>query len=672
MSDITRPIVVKAMKEDLAESGITTRHQISKLAFRPLTPTDCEKLTNYRLPGYEIPYFDSRGRKLSKFSRIKFLAEVPDSPGQKYWQPPDTLPHVYLPPFLSRFGGWDKIFSDPSIPLYVTEGEKKAACGCVNDLPVLGLGGVWSFRSKKTGKKLLSELEKIVWKDRVVFIVYDNDVMYKAEVLRAMDTFASTLLARGVGEIRSLYLTDETSEEKIGLDDFVVANGVEALFEVESSPSSELLSRLNEMNTRYMIVREQGDKIFDLRLEKFHSYQGFLNVAESANRVDTIDENNKPKKVSVAREWLTWPNRRELRNIVFRPGEDKVTEDNNYNMWHGMGYAPKRGSVKPFLELRDNVFEKMPKDVVRWFMQWLAFPIQNPGTKLNTAVIVWGSQGTGKTFLGRIIKTLYGEHGRWITQGSMTSGFNPWAAQAQFVLADEVIFHGDRRESNMLKNVITKTEITINEKFQPAYTVDDYANYYFTSNYSDAITIDKDDRRFLVVEAGEKRPQKFYDGVQSWLNRPGSYEAILYYLMHNVRTDYFRPAGAAPQTASREDMIHEGMSSLDQVIDEALSNPDEFFRVGGEVIDRDLFTAQEVMALLPRSLSSATINAVGRSLRRAGALKKLINVGGTTKRVYAVRNQERWMYETPAEMIRHYGKRSNVVSFDEERKRRGK
>jgi putative DNA primase/helicase len=65
------------------------------------------------------------------------------------------------------------------------------------------------------------------------------------------------------------------------------------------------------------------------------------------------------------------------------------------------------------------------KDVYKWVLQWLAYPIQHPGEKLDTALIFHGPQGTGKNLFFNAYGSIYdGEsenrkHFSLITQDTM-------------------------------------------------------------------------------------------------------------------------------------------------------------------------------------------------------------------------------------------------------------
>ena len=66
------------------------------------------------------------------------------------------------------------ILKNPSIPLYITEGEKKALAACQSGLPCVALSGLWNWKNKGDDA-LISDFYLIAFKNREVFIVPDND-----------------------------------------------------------------------------------------------------------------------------------------------------------------------------------------------------------------------------------------------------------------------------------------------------------------------------------------------------------------------------------------------------------------------------------------------------------------------------------------------------------------
>jgi len=71
----------------------------------------------------------------------------------------------------------------PGKSVFITEGEKKAAKATLEGFPCIGLAGVFNFKDKDND--FLTELEHYVWKNKLVYIVFDSDITHKYEVRRA-------------------------------------------------------------------------------------------------------------------------------------------------------------------------------------------------------------------------------------------------------------------------------------------------------------------------------------------------------------------------------------------------------------------------------------------------------------------------------------------------------
>lgn len=103
--------------DDLRRSGLTDA-TIEALRFEAVRPHDIQ------LKGvesaYQIPYFNLNG-SVNCFRRMKLFPPIKTNSGtMRYWQPPDTLPHLYCPPVLN----WQSAARDATKPLVITEGEK--------------------------------------------------------------------------------------------------------------------------------------------------------------------------------------------------------------------------------------------------------------------------------------------------------------------------------------------------------------------------------------------------------------------------------------------------------------------------------------------------------------------------------------------------------------------
>ena len=88
---------------------------------------------------------------------------------------------------------------NPEIPLWITEGERKADAAISRGLCCVAVPGVWNWRGTNAygGKTLLADWESVALNGREVYIAYDSDVMTKPEVHNALARLAEVLKSRG-------------------------------------------------------------------------------------------------------------------------------------------------------------------------------------------------------------------------------------------------------------------------------------------------------------------------------------------------------------------------------------------------------------------------------------------------------------------------------------------
>ena len=142
-------------------------------AYKRIYGSQCKRLPLVR--AYEIPYFDLQGKRV-EYARYKLLEEfIPHGENKtiKYLQLPGTKSKFYFPPFCD----WAAIAATPSQELFVVEGEKKAASLSKLGFPAIGLGGVWSWKSREDeSSEPISDFNLIDWTNRKTLIAFDADV----------------------------------------------------------------------------------------------------------------------------------------------------------------------------------------------------------------------------------------------------------------------------------------------------------------------------------------------------------------------------------------------------------------------------------------------------------------------------------------------------------------
>ena len=254
----------------------------------------------------------------------------------------------------------------------------------------------------------------------------------------------------------------------------------------------------------------------------------------------------------------------EARNLVFDPTQ-QVDPEVYVNMFLGWPLSPKRNDplLTPIIALLESLCsnEDQHSECVNWILKWLAYPLQHPGAKMQTALLVFGEkQGTGKSlFFQDIIKPIYGEYGVVASQHQLDSSFTAWRSRKLFVLFEEVLSRDDKYSHNgTLKYMISGKEMSVNQKNLPERTEQNHLNSAFLSNEPQPIPIELEDRRFFVIEARTKQSQAFYDAVKASIDA-GGIEAFYHYLLHYPLGD-FNEHTKPMMTQAKERVIEFGLN----------------------------------------------------------------------------------------------------------------
>jgi Domain of unknown function (DUF3854) len=143
-------------------------------------------------PGLVLPIYSPTGEIVN----YQFRPDQPriDKNGRavKYETPSGTRMVLDVHPFAR------KRLSDPTVPLFITEGIKKGDALVSRGLCAVALLGVWAWRGRNDdgGLTALAEWDYVALNDREVYIVFDSDVMLKPQVHKAMVRLKAFLESR--------------------------------------------------------------------------------------------------------------------------------------------------------------------------------------------------------------------------------------------------------------------------------------------------------------------------------------------------------------------------------------------------------------------------------------------------------------------------------------------
>lgn len=203
-----------------------------------------------------------------------------------------------------------------------------------------------------------------------------------------------------------------------------------------------------------------------------------------------------------------------------------------------------------------------------WVLNWLAIPLQNLGTKMDTALIVHGHiQGAGKSlFFDRIMRQIYGSYLLTLGQGQLESQYNDWVEGKLFTVFEE-IFQGKDRYSHMgmIKQLITGDTVYINKKFMSGWTQDNFVNTVFLSNDLQPLSLDENDRRHIVLYPQSIIPEHIQTALSHAIDDPSQKMIRAFYtylLIKNTGTQNAHSPAIATQ--AKENLTTISMASWER------------------------------------------------------------------------------------------------------------
>ncbi len=389
-----------------------------------------------------------------------------------------------------------------------------------------------------------------------------------------------------------------------------------------ASPSSlenksdvfEPIASVGHLLARYALVYAHGGTVFD--------YEKRVMLKQS-DMVDACISRE------YAKQWQGSAHRKivSIENVGFDPGgKDPVV---TCNLWNGWPTTPKKGDCSKLLQLMrfmcHSETEQIREELYQWLLRWLAYPIQHPGAKLKTAVVIHGPQGTGKSQLMECVMEIYGGYGRIIGQDAIEDRFNDWASKKLFLIADEVVARSDLYHvKNKLKSFITGDYIRINPKNLMAYEERNHVNMVFLSNERMPVVLEEDDRRHAVIWTPDKAPEDFYIEIAREKEQ-GGVAALHDYLLH-LDLAGFNEHTKPPMTEAKRDLIDLSKDTINRFYEEWEAGYIDGFKPM-PVLSEDFYDLYKVWC--------------GKQGVKPGSLLKLVDM--CTKRLYCKKRRCRFV-----------------------------
>jgi hypothetical protein len=242
--------------------------------------------------------------------------------------------------------------------------------------------------------------------------------------------------------------------------------------------------------------------------------------------------------------WLKHPERREYEGVAFEPGREREF-DGMYNLWQGWGVESRPGgSYRLFLDFVRDVICAGDEEAYQYVLSWMAHLVQFPHDLPGASLVMRSGQRTGKGTFVEVLSKLVG-HAHYVELTNtkhLTGQFQGHLANAILVFANEATWGGNKTDEGALKGMITDPTTLLEKKGVDAVSVRNFKRLIVGTNNDFPVPRDKDDARFVVLDVSEchKEDWEYFRAIRAEMAN-GGYEALMYYLIHDVVIDGWHP-----------------------------------------------------------------------------------------------------------------------------------
>ena len=261
-------------------------------------------------------------------------------------------------------------------------------------------------------------------------------------------------------------------------------------------------------------------------------------------------------------------------NRMFMPGQPALYSVNGVdyaNSYTEEGIPELPGELSPVEEEAIQIFLGHLEHIIAneddrmVFLDFLTYIVQNPGSRINWAILLQGAEGDGKSFFISALAAVMGENNvNMISGKALEEKYNPWAENALVCFIEDVRLHGNNRFDaiNTLKPMITNPTVSIRRMQTNVYTVVNTMNYIMTANVKDAMPVGEEDSRIFPIFT---RFQRSTDLDRFKTENPHYYDRLFasfqfagalrqFFLLRKLSAT-FNPKARAPKSSYRREMI---------------------------------------------------------------------------------------------------------------------
>ena len=226
------------------------------------------------------------------------------------------------------------------------------------------------------------------------------------------------------------------------------------------------------------------------------------------------------------------------------------TDDKNINLFQGFKYTEIKTDdfsiIQTFLDHIKNVICCKNEEKYNYMLQWWANIIQNITVKNSSMPVIFGGQGSGKSFVVETLCDLLGNYALCNVDDldKVFGKFNGLIGMNLVININEPPEAGEKFSFNgKIKSKLTQKKIVQETKGIDQIEIESYANYILTTNSYGPIKEEKGNRRFIYYETDNSKcgDKEYFDNLCKPIQsvKQGDYNpefmgVLLHYLLTQV------------------------------------------------------------------------------------------------------------------------------------------
>lgn len=285
------------------------------------------------------------------------------------------------------------------------------------------------------------------------------------------------------------------------------------------------------------IVSIKGKKTVNYYHRKFNDFLDF-------NRDDhfLVEVTGKQRKMYFAAHWLETKELRTKYNYsVFEPNPN-FDDPEAFNFWRGYVEA-KQGSVERFYNHID-ILIKGTQEQKEHLIKKIAYTIKYPHINIGNVVALRGKEGSGKTTaIAELLMAVCPNHSMMTSNlEEFLTGFNGETVYIKYVLGEEALWGGDKTLQGKFKHAVTGQTRKIEIKGITSFHVDNYCQFFFTTNEDWVLPVSENDRRGEIYDCTDILigNRKYFAEYIEWLHGEGKH-ALMHHFLHEIDLEGFDP-----------------------------------------------------------------------------------------------------------------------------------